>query len=63
MIARGTPVDQINESHLCALIENAVAERRTVEYKRELPERHDEAKKEFLADVSPFANANGGDLV
>lgn len=63
MIAPGVPIDQINERHLESLIENEWAERRTVEYKRELPGGGDEVRKEFLADVSSFANANGGDLL
>ncbi len=39
------------------------AERRTVEYKQALPGGTDDNKKEFLADVSSFANAAGGDLL
>lgn len=38
-------------------------ESRTLEYKRELPPAEKEAKKEFLRDVSAFANAAGGILV
>lgn len=40
-----------------------VAESRTLEFKQAVAGASDEAKKEFLADVSAFANANGGDLV
>ncbi len=39
------------------------SERKTVEYKQALVWRPDEKKKEFLADVSSFANAGGGHLV
>ena len=46
-----------------ALIANAVSEGRTIDYKRELPGNSDGEKKEFLADVSSFANTGGGDLV
>ncbi|PZO44583.1 MAG: hypothetical protein DCF19_02220 [Pseudanabaena frigida] len=45
------------------LIENGIAESKTIEYKRELPNNSDEAKKEFLADVSSFANSEGGDIL
>jgi hypothetical protein len=49
------------------LIANSVAENKTLEYKQELriatvPSSDDE-KKEFLADVSAFANTEGGDLI
>ena len=45
------------------LIDDGVMEGRRVDYKLALPERwNDEAKKEFLADVSSFANTEGGDL-
>jgi hypothetical protein len=63
MIAPGVPFEEINQGHLEALIAGGVGERRTIEYKRELPGGGDEAKREFLADVSSFANASGGDLV
>ena len=46
-----------------ALVTNAVAEGRTIEYKQQLPGTNDEEKREFLADVSSFANAGGGDLL
>src|SRR5258708_11075903 len=39
------------------------AERRTVEYKQALPGGTDDNKKEFLADVSFYANGAGGDLL
>jgi predicted HTH transcriptional regulator len=45
------------------LIENVIAESKTIEYKRELPKNSDEGKKEFLADVSSFANSEGGDIL
>jgi len=49
-------------NELRRLLEDGVIEGRTVEYKRDLPEWHDSGKKEFLADVSSFANAAGGRL-
>lgn len=53
----------IAETDLLALIGNKMAEGRTIEYKRALPGGSDGDKKEFLADVSSFANTSGGDLV
>lgn len=56
-------IDEITEKDLQALIDNSVLERRTIEYKQLLPSNSDADKKEFLADVSSFANASGGDLI
>lgn len=61
MIARN--IDQITEADLLDLENNSVAESKTIEYKQELPGNSDDDKKEFLADVSSFANASGGDLI
>lgn len=57
------PLNQITANDVLQLKENAVPESRTLEYKRELPPVEKEAKKEFLRDVSAFANAAGGILV
>jgi len=51
------------EEDLQALKDNSVPEGRTIEYKQSLPSNLDSDKKEFLADVSSFANASGGDLI
>jgi len=56
-------IEQITKDDLQALIDNKVLERKTLEYKQALPSNSDSAKKEFLADVSSFANASGGDLI
>jgi len=61
MIAKN--LDQITEADLLDLENNSVAESKTIEYKQELPGNSDDDKKEFLADVSSFANASGGDLI
>ena len=53
----------ITEQDLKALVENAVREKNDIDYKRELTIETDGEKKEFLADVSSFANAGGGDLI
>jgi hypothetical protein len=42
---------------------NGVAESTTLEYKSELPGTSDDQRREFLKDVSAFANTAGGDLV
>jgi hypothetical protein len=61
MIAKN--IEQIKQEDLQTLIDNSVLERKTMDYKRLLPRKTDSSKKEFLADVSSFANASGGDLI
>ncbi len=56
-------IDAITAEHIRALITNGVREGRTIEYKQSLPGGSDNERREFLADVSSFANASGGDLV
>ncbi len=56
-------VDQIAEEDLLSLISNSVTEGKQIEYKQDLPGNSDSDKKEFLADVSSFANSSGGDLI
>src|SRR2546421_5727868 len=57
------PLAEIKESDLQTLIDNQVPEGKTIEYKSILPSNADGDKKEFLADVSSFANGAGGDLL
>lgn len=57
------PIEQIAQGDLEALVANSVPESKTIDYKQELPGLADADKKEFLADVSAFANTAGGDLV
>jgi len=57
------PLAEIEESDLQTLIDNQVSEKRPIEYKSVLPGNADGDKKEFLADISSFANATGGDLI
>jgi len=59
----GKDIDKITEEDLQALVDNSVLEGKTVEYKQSLPISSDPGKREFLADVSSFANASGGDLI
>jgi hypothetical protein len=55
--------DQIAEAHLQALIETGVPEGIALDYKRKPYGRTDADVKEFLKDVSSFANSVGGHLV
>ena len=55
--------DSIDESRLNALVTDGVRESRALEFKARLSWRNDSEKKEFLADISAFANAGGGDLI
>jgi hypothetical protein len=55
--------DDITEQHLRGLIENKAAESLDIDYKRQTYGGKDSDRKEFLADVSSFANAGGGDIV
>ncbi|MGA2159651.1 MAG: ATP-binding protein [Dehalococcoidia bacterium] len=56
-------IEQITVEDLQSLVDNAVIEGKTLEYKGSLPGDKDLDKKEFLADVSSFANTSGGDLI
>jgi hypothetical protein len=56
-------LEEIGESDLDHLLANDVTEGKTIEYKKVLPGNSDSDKKEFLADVSSFANTTGGDLI
>jgi hypothetical protein len=56
-------IEQITKDDLQALIDNEVTERKAIEYKQALPSTSDSDKKEFLADVSSFANASGGEII
>jgi hypothetical protein len=55
--------ESIDEADLQALITSADSESKRIEYKATLPDNQNSNKKEFLRDVSSFANAVGGDLV
>jgi hypothetical protein len=57
------PFDQIDIADLKQLLENKVPEGKTIEYKAELNISRDAEKKEFLYDLSSFANAIGGDII
>jgi len=57
------PLDQIAKQDIDDLVANERQENKVLEYKEDLPGNTDADKKEFLADVSAFANASGGDLI
>lgn len=56
-------LNTINEGHLSGLITAKAAESLHIEYKRATYGGNDDARREFLADISSFANSLGGDLV
>ena len=55
-------LEEVKESDLLALV-GRVAESKTLDYKEELHVTTGDEKKEFLHDVSSFANASGGILI
>jgi len=57
------PIGDIAKTDIDFLIENKIGESKTLEYKEMLPGSKDSDKKEFLADISSFANASGGDVI
>lgn len=57
------PLDQITAQDITDLVDNESSESRHLEFKSALPGRAMGDKKEFLADVSAFANADGGLLL
>jgi predicted HTH transcriptional regulator len=54
--------DAITREDLQALVDNGVREQRRIEFKLSVGGSDDD-KREFLGDVSSFANASGGDLL
>jgi predicted HTH transcriptional regulator len=56
-------IDAIAKEDIDKLITEKVTEQKTLEYKQELPKPSDKEIKEFLADISSFANASGGDII
>lgn len=56
-------MEDLTEADLKGLIESKVIESKFIEYKRDLPGNQDRDKKEFLRDMSSFANTAGGYLI
>jgi hypothetical protein len=63
MVLGNRSIDELTEHDLQALVSNQVAESKSVEYKETLPGGSNNEKREFLADVTSFANAAGGHLI
>ena len=63
MALRDILLDRITEADLDTLISIGVPESTIIDYKRDLYGNSDSEKREFLADVSSFANTIGGDIV
>ena len=57
------PLLEITEDNLNRLQAAKAAESLHIEYKRDTYGAMDDSRREFLADISSFANAAGGDLV
>ncbi len=57
------PLDQITEADLTDLVANQRSESRRVDFKRTFPDGGEKAVRELLADVSSFANTDGGDIL
>jgi hypothetical protein len=57
------PLEEIDAATIEQLIAEGVSESKTLDYKRDLPGKGEDAKKEFLADVTSFANASGGHIL
>lgn len=57
-------LSQTTQAHLEELVTSQAQEGPHLEFKRDLPQKLDnDAKQEFLADVSAFANSGGGELI
>jgi predicted HTH transcriptional regulator len=63
MSLRDILFDEITEAHVRDLISTGVPESPVLDYKRETYGNSDNDKREFLADVSSFANTPGGDIL
>ncbi|HVB15209.1 MAG TPA: ATP-binding protein [Stellaceae bacterium] len=57
------PLEGLTEAHLNGVIAADAAESMYIEYKRETYGGKDADRREFLGDVSSFANTRGGDLL
>ena len=55
--------EDISSDDVVRLVADKVSERKILEYKQALNIRGQEDRAEFLADVSSFANASGGDII
>lgn len=63
MILDEKPIGELKEADLLRLVDEKVKELHVIEYKRQLPGGSDCERKEFLADVTSFANSRDGYLL
>lgn len=56
-------IDDISADDILCLVADKIAEHRVLEYKQALVIGTGDERAEFLADVSSFANASGGDII
>jgi hypothetical protein len=63
MRVKGIPVGKLKPEEVKSLKDDGVPESRILEYKSKLPGRSDGEKREFLKDVSAFANTEGGVII
>ncbi len=63
MALEGKSLDSLSSIDINNLLENQVAESKTLDYKSTLPGRANRDRKEFLFDVSSFANGADGHIV
>lgn len=63
MLLLNKPLTELTETDLDRLVTDEIREGKILDFKQALPSDQAEAKKEFLADVSSFANTVGGHLI
>ena len=63
MSLRDILLDQITEQDINALMSTGVPESPLIDYKRDTYGNTEGDKREFLADISSFANTMGGDII
>lgn len=56
-------IDDLTEADIQRLVDNAIPESKILDYKAEIKLGNDEEKKEFLADITAFANTEGGVII
>lgn len=56
-------LDDITSDDIRSLVSDKISERKTLEYKAQLKVGTKDETAEFLADISSFANAAGGDII
>ncbi|RTL35127.1 MAG: ATP-binding protein [Candidatus Melainabacteria bacterium] len=59
----GKSLQTLSEADLQLLISLSISENSKIEYKQQLPEKHNDAKHEFLKDICAMVNGGGGDIV